>query len=262
MVQKPAQTLASTIQTRMIVGGSEASPTAWPWQIAVLDRKKRLICGGTLITSEFVLTAAHCVTTNMHIIAGEYNLVEREGHEQEKRVARTFKHPQYNKNNVDNDIALLKLETPLVLNDKVWPACLPEQNEELKPESMATILGWGAISYHRQPDGKPQVERDDVLHQAMVPVVDFDECKNSYGDDLESHHVVCAGYKEGRIDSCAGDSGGPLLFEKDNRWLVYGVTSFGDECGKEGKYGIYSKTSIYVNWIRKIVTRHMSGKAT
>lgn len=209
-----------------------------------------------------MLTAAHCVTSNMHIIAGEYNLVEQEGHEQEKRVIRAFKHPHYNKNNVDNDIALLKLDSPLELTQRVWPACLPEQSEELEPELMATILGWGAISYHRPRDGKPQVVRDDTLYQAKVPVVDFEECKNSYGDDLKGHHVICAGYKEGRIDSCAGDSGGPLLLERDNRWHVYGVTSFGDECGKMGKYGIYSKTSAYVDWVKKIVSKNRSSRTS
>lgn len=244
-----------SIQTR-IVGGYGAESGAWPWQIAVLDGKKELICGGTMISSEFVLTAAHCVKNKMHIVAGEFNLVEKEGHEQERRVSKSFKHPQYNKNNVDNDIALLKLESPLELTPRVSPACLPEQSEELKPKLNATILGWGAVSYHRQPDGKPQVERDDMLYEAVVPVVDFKDCKNSYGDYLKGHHhVICAGYKEGGIDSCAGDSGGPLLVARNNKWYVYGVTSFGDECGKEGKYGIYSKTSAYVDWIKKIINK-------
>lgn len=242
------------------MGGYEASSGAWPWQIAVLDRKKRLICGGTLIGNEFVLTAAHCVISNMRIVAGEYNLIEKEGHEQERRVIKAIKHPGYNKNNVDNDIAILKLDSPLELTQRVWPACLPDQSEELQPQQMATILGWGAIKYKRLRDGKPEVERGDTLYQAKVPVVDFEECKNSYGDDLESHRVVCAGYKEGRIDSCAGDSGGPLLVEKNDRWHVYGVTSFGDECGKEGKYGIYSKTSAYVDWIKKTVAKYKSSR--
>lgn len=198
----------------------------------------------------------------MHIIAGEYNLAEKEGHEQERKVSRASKHPHYNKKNVDNDIALLKLEHPLELTQRVWPACLPEQDEELKPDSMTTILGWGAIAYHRLRDGKPEVERDDTLYEAKVPVVDFEECKNSYGDDLETHHVICAGYKEGRIDSCTGDSGGPLLLEKDNKWHVYGVTSFGDECGKEGKYGIYSRTSSYVTWIKKTVAKYSSSRTS
>lgn len=246
-------------QTR-IVGGQDALSGAWPWQIAVKDRKKRLICGGTLINSEFVLTAAHCVSNNMHIVAGEYNLREHEGNEQERRVVKAFKHPHYNKNNVDNDIALLKLDSPLELTKRVWPACLPEQSEELRPEQNATILGWGATKYMRSADGKAQVERDDMLHEAIVPVVDFDECKNSYGEHLESHHVICAGYKEGGTDSCAGDSGGPLLIKRNNRWHVYGVTSFGDECAKEGKYGIYSKASVYVDWIKKVVAKFTSAK--
>lgn len=252
----------TNIQTRMIVGGFEAQPDAWPWQIAVFNRHKQLICGGTLISSEFVLTAAHCVAPNLSIVAGEYNLADRDSEDRQERVvARAFKHPQYNSKNVDNDIALLKLDKPLQLTTKVWPACLPLQGEELDPETNATILGWGVTRILRQPNGrKPQVERDDMLREARVPVADFEDCKQSYGDDLATRHVVCAGYKEGQIDSCNGDSGGPLLVERDTRWHVYGVTSFGDECAKEGKYGIYSKTSAYINWIRRVVTKHTTSR--
>lgn len=250
-----------SIQTRMIVGGSEAQPDTWPWQVAVLNSKKQLICGGTIISNEFILTAAHCVTSKLMIVAGEYNLADKDSEDRQERiVSRVFKHPQYNKKNVDNDIALLKLERPLDLSRTVWPACLPDQGEELDPETNATILGWGATRYLRQADGKPQVERDDMLREARVPVVDFEDCKRSYGDFLKTHHVVCAGYKEGQIDSCAGDSGGPLLVERETRWYVYGVTSFGDECGKEGKYGIYSKTSNYINWIKRVVAKGTTSR--
>ena len=260
-VSRLAQQASGTIQTRMIVGGFDAQQGAWPWQVAVLDKDHNLICGGTLINSEFVLTAAHCVTKNMTIVAGEYNLADKDSEDrQERRVIRSFRHPHYNQKIVDNDIALLKLKRPLELTRSVWPACLPSQGDELEPASNATILGWGATRYSRRPDGKAQVERDDMLHEANVPVVDFNDCKQSYGDDLETQHVICAGYKEGRIDSCAGDSGGPLLIEHEGRWYVHGVTSFGDECGKEGKYGIYSKTSAYINWIKKVIQKHVTSR--
>lgn len=253
-------TSTGSISTRMIIGGSEASGT-WPWQIAVLDSHQRLVCGGTLITSEFVLTAAHCVKGRLKIVAGEYNLalsMAESQDRQEREVSKTFKHPYYRVGEgkiVDNDIALLKLDKPLELNPQVWPACLPSQNEELEAQLNATILGWGAKSYLRLKDGRLRVERDDLLREARVPVVDSDECSRSYGEHIHMDNFVCAGYREGRIDSCAGDSGGPLLIERDNRWHVYGVTSMGDDCGKEGKYGIYSKTSNYIKWIRRIVNK-------
>lgn len=257
IVQSPRQ-----LQTRMIVGGAPAAPGRWPWQIAVLDRRRRLICGGTLITNEFVITAAHCITKGMNVVAGEYNLEELDGSEQERRVISAYKHPDYNKDNVENDIALLKLESPLELSQQIWPACLPAQNEELKAGRMATIVGWGAVAYYKQPDGHPRVERDETLNQAKVPVVEFQECKKSYEDDLKSDQVICAGFKAGGVDSCAGDSGGPLMLQKGDSWVVYGVTSSGDECGKEGKYGIYSKTSAYVNWIKRTVSKHTASRVS
>lgn len=252
----------SLIRTRMIIGGSEAQSGLWPWQIAVLDQQQRLVCGGTLISSEFVLTAAHCVRGMMSIVAGEYNLADRDSEDrQERRVARAFKHPQYRGDTiVDNDIALLKLASPLQLTQRVWPACLPLQSEELESEVNATILGWGATRYLMGRDGKVKVERDDMLQEARVPIVDFEECKQIYGKYVDINHFVCAGYREGRIDSCAGDSGGPLLVERDNKWYVYGVTSMGEGCGKEGRYGIYSKTSDYVRWIKKIVNKYTTSR--
>lgn len=241
-----------------IVGGSKTASGAWPWQVAVYSGKQ-IICGGTLIDKEFVLTAAHCLRSEMLIVAGEYNLSEKDGSEQERKVHRIFRHPNYNDKDVDNDIALLKLSSPLRLKrDEVWPACLPEQNEELSADTQAKIVGWGATSYRRQGDGVPEFGRDDMLQEATVPVVDFAQCRRSYGAGLNDKHVICAGYRDGKIDSCQGDSGGGLLIQKDNRWHVFGVTSFGDECAKENAYGIYTRTAFYVNWMRRIM-RKSSG---
>ena len=80
------------------------------------------------------------------------------------------------------------------------------------------------------------------------------ECHRTYADYLITDNMFCAGFASGRIDSCAGDSGGPLLCEDDNgRWTVYGVTSFGEGCGREGKFGIYAKVPNFVDWIDRVV---------
>ena len=73
--------------------------------------------------------------------------------------------------------------------------------------------------------------------------------KNYYITD----NMFCAGYRGGRIDSCAGDSGGPLLCQKHNRWTIYGITSFGEGCGRQGKYGIYAKVPNYSKWVVLLV---------
>ncbi|KAG9509990.1 Plasma kallikrein, partial [Fragariocoptes setiger] len=385
---------ARDLSTRLkIVGGREASSGAWPWQVAILDYKHDPICGGTLLTPEFILTAAHCVKKKMYVRAGEHNIDIYEGTEQEQRVTRSFIHNKYDPNIVDSDIALLKLKTPFRLNRHVWPACLPPANEELKPTTVATILGWGVVhelpadtgvpptggtiigadallamainmSLSHQQQQQPQQQQvaqsltgsdsellargssashtttatattttttstrststlkpthnntkrtdarhahknkshnqnnnnhttnrnmqsksnnnnttqrrrkpsngnghslisakcpgSDVLLQARVPIVSADDCRNVYKDYTISDNMLCAGYKRGRVDTCAGDSGGPLLVQRQNKWHVFGVTSFGEGCGKQGKYGIYSKTSNFVDWIRMMINKHSS----
>lgn len=94
----------------------------------------------------------------------------------------------------------------------------------------------------------------DILHQAEVPVVPAEECRDSYDDYYISDNMLCAGFDRGRVDSCSGDSGGPLLHknERDGRWTVYGVTSFGDGCGETGKFGVYASVTSSLSWIKHI----------
>jgi len=83
-----------------------------------------------------------------------------------------------------------------------------------------------------------------------VPIVASHVCRSVYMDYHITDNMFCAGYERGRKDSCAGDSGGPLLCQDDtSRWTVFGITSFGEGCGKRGKFGIYTKLPNYVKWI-------------
>ena len=87
----------------------------------------------------------------------------------------------------------------------------------------------------------------------QIPIVSKSECNNVYKDYYISENMFCAGYQGGRIDTCAGDSGGPLLCQKDGRWTIYGITSFGEGCGQQGKYGIYAKVPNFTKWIESVI---------
>ncbi|XP_076365543.1 serine protease 1-like [Tachypleus tridentatus] len=229
-----------------IIGGHETQKGRWPWQVAVLNKYLEPFCGGTLLTPQWVLTAAHCVRRRLYVRAGEHDLVDAEESEQEVRVADSFVHPNYDIETVNNDVALLRLRHPLRMNSYVQPACLPSSESELHIDTMATILGWGKRR-------KAAMFGTDVLHEAQIPIVDIEDCRKVYEDYYISDNMLCAGYERGRVDSCAGDSGGPLLYEVDGKWEIYGITSFGEGCGRKGKYGIYTNVVKFVKWIKKTI---------
>lgn len=87
----------------------------------------------------------------------------------------------------------------------------------------------------------------------QVPIVGQRQCRAAYRRYMITDNMFCAGYKDGRSDTCSGDSGGPLLCRMRGRWTVVGVTSFGDGCGRRGKYGIYASVANHVRWIAAAV---------
>ncbi|CAN8020397.1 unnamed protein product [Ixodes persulcatus] len=241
---------SSTRPALRIIGGRPAARGRWPWQVAVLNRRREPFCGGTLVSAGWVLTAAHCVRRRLIVLAGEHSLHRREGSEQEVRVSRTVLHPDYDPETVDMDLALLRLRSPLPMGAFVAPACLPEPGDTLAPGAMATILGWGKLN-------KRHANGSDLLHQAQVPVVPAQDCRDVYADYLISENMLCAGFRRGRVDSCAGDSGGPLLAkDRHGRWTIYGVTSFGEGCARQGRYGIYAKVENALRWIRRTIAEN------
>ncbi|XP_013774791.1 cationic trypsin-like isoform X2 [Limulus polyphemus] len=229
-----------------IIGGHEAQKGRWPWQVVVMNRFHEPFCGGTVVASQWILTAAHCVRRRLYIRAGEHDVMDEDGSEQEVRVADSFVHPNYDSETVDSDVALLKLRHSLSMNVDVWPVCLPSQEAELSVRTLVTILGWGK-SYKLDMLGM------DVLHEARVPIANVQDCQQVYDDHNISDNMICAGYKRGRVDSCDGDSGGPLLYQVNGRWEVHGVISFGQGCGEKRKYGVYAKVSKFVKWIKETI---------
>lgn len=147
-----------------IIGGREAAKGRWPWQVVIMNHDLDPFCGGTLITPQFVLTAAHCVRRRLYVRAGEHDLMSEEGPEQQVRVEQVFKHPEYDPETVDNDIALLRLRRPFKMSKFVATACLPDADKQLAVDSLGTILGWGKRK-------KNAHFGTDVLHQVR-PIAD------------------------------------------------------------------------------------------
>ena len=166
-------------------------------------------------------------------------------------------HHQYSskRNDYDSDIALIHLSSDAVYTDYVRPICLPlRKNDEdrflLKPGNIMVITGWGREKEHGTTRNR--------LHKVTVPVVEQTLCQKAYHRYNVTTNMFCAGYHNGSLgDACAGDSGGPLAMENsptpDNddkrRWVLAGVVSWGEGCGRTGKYGVYTKVSAFTRWI-------------
>ncbi|KAK3594876.1 hypothetical protein CHS0354_005951 [Potamilus streckersoni] len=240
-----------------IVGGQEAQKNSWPWQVAILTRWKEQFCGGTIVAPQWVLTAAHCVRKKKHkkkvvVRVGEHDIDATDG-EIDLYLEQDFPNPKFDYSTITHDIALLKLQKPVGPSKRIGYACLPDENYVVPTGTLCYTIGWGK-------EKTTHVFGSNVLQEAEVPIVNRHKCQNVFNYKILDTQV-CAGYSKGGTDSCAGDSGGPLLCPVRNnntetRWIVYGVTSYGEGCGQRGKYGIYTKVTKYLKWIKKTIESH------
>ncbi|MEZ4831027.1 MAG: trypsin-like serine protease [Caldilineaceae bacterium] len=234
-----------------IVGGQPADPGEWPWQALVLPGG--YLCGGSLISADWVVTAGHCVfdaSDNLFppgeitVVLGEYNYNANDGTEQQRSVAQVIPHPSYNPNGSDNDIALLRLSSPVQFNQYVQPIPLvfsPANDSLVEAGDMSTVTGWGRTS-----EGGSS---SNILMEVQVPIVSNRNCNSVYGNITDN--MICAGYTEGGKDSCQGDSGGPLVVQDGGNWLLAGVVSFGTGCARPNIPGVYARVSRYTDWINQ-----------
>ncbi|BES99715.1 Trypsin [Nesidiocoris tenuis] len=237
-----------------IIGGRASRKGKWPWIVSILNRYKESICGGTLVSGQWVLTAAHCVKKKMYVTIGEHNLAVKDENEVRLRVRKSVIHPDYDPDTVNNDVALLKLPRVSSMVDlQARVVCLPRPWQALPTRQLCTILGWGKR-------GNGDSSGTDILQEAQVPIVSSQACGRVYESSIVTSNMFCAGYKKGRRDTCSGDSGGPLLcssggdgIHDEERWTIFGITSFGEGCGKKGKYGIYTRLPNYVQWIHTVI---------
>nr|XP_026492018.1 phenoloxidase-activating enzyme-like isoform X3 [Vanessa tameamea] len=259
-----------------IFGGNETAIDQYPWLTileyrGIKDNKIKLLCGGALISSKYVLTAGHCVAgqvlrvgTPVNVRLGEYDTasydkdcVEVEGGGQDCNepvmiipIEKVIPHKDYNPESAlkRHDIALLRLTDAAPYTDFIRPICLPISDiMQTTSPHMLFVAGWGAISDMKS--------FSNVKLHVELPYKPLKECQRSY--EVPGRKVklwngqICAGGVEGK-DSCKGDSGGPLMFDTGRIYQVVGIVSFGPTpCGIESVPGVYTKVYEYLPWIRR-----------
>ncbi|XP_038174792.1 trypsin V-A-like [Arvicola amphibius] len=222
-----------------IVGGYTCQKHSVPYQVSLNDGSH--ICGGSLITDQWVLSAAHCYSPKIQVRLGEHNIHKIEGGEQFIDAAKIIPHPDYSMRTLDNDIMLIKLKSPATLNSQVSTIPLPECCPSADMECL--VSGWGLLT------GKS--EGPSLLQCLDAPVLSDSICHKAYPRRITSN-MFCLGFLEGGKDSCQMDSGGPVVCNGK----LQGVVSWGDGCARKGKPGVYIKVCNYLNWIHQTISEN------
>nr|XP_015215094.1 PREDICTED: transmembrane protease serine 6 [Lepisosteus oculatus] len=238
--------------TSRVVGGTNSTEGEWPWQ-ASLQVKGRHLCGGALISSQWVVSAAHCFQddslafpSQWTVYLGKLRLDQSSKSEMSFRVQEIHTHHYYDDETHDYDLALLRLDKPIFLTTVAQPACLPAPTHLLEPGILCWVTGWGA-----KKEGGPV---SSILQKVDVRLISQDICNRSYRYQI-SPRMLCAGYPDGKKDACQGDSGGPLVCkEPSGRWFLAGVVSWGVGCGRPNYYGVYTRITKMTDWIKEVTS--------
>ncbi|XP_006866496.1 PREDICTED: mannan-binding lectin serine protease 2 [Chrysochloris asiatica] len=256
-VCEPVCGLSTRTTGSRIYGGQNAKLGDFPWQVLLLGETT---AAGALLYDEWILTAAHAVyrqkddASSLDIRMGA--LKRLSSHYTEAWAEAIFIHDGYIHDvDFNNDIALIKLKSKVVINSNIMPICLPRTEAEafMRTNDIGTIAGWGLT------------QRGFLARSLMfvdIPIVDHQRCtaayeKKPYPGARVTDNMLCAGLDSGGKDSCKGDSGGALVFldNATQRWFVGGIVSWGSiNCGEAEQYGVYTKVINYIDWINSIIS--------
>ncbi len=234
-----------------IIGGGNASQGAWPWIVSLEYAASTgtpydaHFCGGSLIASDWVLTAAHCVEgatpADLLVRVGGYDLSRTSTAGTAASVDRILMHPEYNGESYDQDLALLHLSSAVAI-EPLAPIGYSAM-ASLPSGISLTVMGWGATR-DTIPYNYPQ-----ILQQVAIPLISDVSCSAAYAGGI-SGNMFCAGVLAGGKDSCYGDSGGPLILGNSSSTAQQvGIVSWGNGCGLANFPGVYTRLANYSAWL-------------
>lgn len=250
----------------LVVHGGSAQQAQFPWHGALYRSSAtelRYLCGSTLISNRFVLTAAHCVAheksrrpidgDSLLLYFGKTNLKKWNGPEQDAKIERILIHPDYNYESFFADVALLKLKADVKYDNFVRPACLWSFDEDYKVliNKVGFVPGWG---YNE----RGLVSED--LSFAQMPVVAHETCiwsNRDFFSKVTSNTSYCAGYRNG-TSVCNGDSGGGMVFKQSNRWYLRGIVSVSAALQDRitcdtNHYAVFADVAKFLRWIKSFM---------
>jgi secreted trypsin-like serine protease len=240
------------VKDTRVIAGTTAARGAWPWQILMMfDRQPG--CGGSLISSDWVVTAAHCVFQResmpyrFSVRVGEHDWFVREGSEVDIQVSQVLRHPMYNPRTFENDVALLRLSRPAQFNQYVQPICLASRDPPVG--SNCVLTGWGKIQHPGQ--------MFHLLQQVNLPVQSNRVCDAKNYRSIGIHvrpSMICGGDGgQTRRGGCHGDSGGPFVCNMGGRWELHGAVSHGSTtCDSWKAFTVFSRINYLKGWISQM----------
>ncbi|CAL1262292.1 unnamed protein product [Larinioides sclopetarius] len=244
-----------------MVGGEEAVPNSWPWQVslqAATTEPNGHFCGGTLINTLWVLTATHCVVGRVNpgdikIVLGSHGKFTKTPYQQVRMSLKVISYPELLGDDIRHyklvdDVSLIRLNAPVQLNAGVHPACLPTFGNNPQPGWHCYATGWGET-------------RGTGSSHALKQTLQIAQSRSKCNVTSEQSQV-CVGNTG--LSACHGDSGGPLQCKIGDRWFVMGAASYVTTsdlnnrglCAGPGAHTVYATTALKLDWIKRIINKY------